>query len=186
MTQLMGGGPPAHREGVKRARKIEELAVRRSRAWELYVANATFEQIGKQLKISTKTAWDDVTRRRDEIEREGLLDANALRARQQAGIDRLKRRHFGRLGDETTADRATAAILAAYEREARLNGLDAKPKDGLVSLDAVAGLLRGLVGLFHELVGDDLLRRRFADGMRRLGPVIDLPPEPPGTPPPTT
>lgn len=187
-TQTRIGGPASHAEGTARARKIAEMAVRRAKAWDLYVANATFEQIGQQLKVSVKTAWEDVVRRREEIEAHGLMDSAALRARQQAGLDRIKRKNFARLADadgpEVSA--ATASILGAYEREARLNGLDARDRGDAYTAAQVVGLIRALIGLVRDLAVDPAmgltepqaarLRQRFAEGMRRIGPAIEVEP----------
>lgn len=163
------GGPNAHTYAVKKARDIERLAKRRADAWRLFVDKAmTFDEIGKVLDISGKTAWEDVVKVRQALIERGLLDEDLIRARQQASLDILRAKHIAKAGKKDSAE----ILLRTLEREARLNGIDRQRTIGY-SADQVMALLRTMTELFLETVSDLEARRRFIAGIRqKIAPAL--------------
>jgi hypothetical protein len=158
----VGGGPAAHKIAISRAAAAEKLARRRRAAWDLFVGERlTFLEIGARLGVSNKTAWEDVVAHRDALVREQLLDPDMARSRQIGGIAALVQTHWKSRRKKNSAD----VILAAWTREAKLLGLDAR--QDVYSADQVAAVLRGIAGLFMEIVADPEQRRQFSIGLRR-------------------
>lgn len=156
-------GPPAHAEAVRRARDEERIAARRAKAWRLFaVEELTFDQIGKRLNVSGKTAFYDVQAVRRARKDAGLLDADFLADRQQATIRTVIRTHLPK------RDRVESArvILQALEREARLNGLDRQREAGYTAEQVVA-LAKALAADLLAAFPATEERRRIADVFRR-------------------
>lgn len=123
-TKLMAGGPPAHAEAVKTAQRAVRIADRQHRAWKLFVAGATFEQIGDQLGVSNAQAWRDCVAFKEQLPLQGLKEAAVLTQRQLARLDGVHRTHWPNRADRQSAQ----VLLDVYKREARLLGLDAPVK----------------------------------------------------------
>lgn len=158
------GGPPAHRAAVRRAADAVRIAKRRKKAWDLFLQRGkTFEEIGLALGVSGKTAWEDVVAYRDEAVRHELFgDADAMRARQAAGIDAVVEAHWKRRGKKANAE----VILDAFAQESRLYGLNLQRKDTFTA-EQVFGLVKGITALFMEVVQDPEARRQFSLGLKR-------------------
>ena len=175
LTRIAVGGPHAHAESVRRANDAQRIVTRRNQAWTMHLAGATHKQIAEALKVSTYTAHTDVVTYRQQLIREGLLDADGLRARQQAGLSAILRQAYGKMVKGDLA--AAKVMLDTYERAARLNGLDLKRQDA-VPLEQVLALMRTMTTAFVEIVVDPELRRQFAAVIRRqIGPLapVDIP-----------
>jgi hypothetical protein len=158
------GGPAAHKEATRRAREALRIAERRKKAWDLFVGrDMTFEQIGKALDVSGKTAHGDVIAYRDAAVREEMFgDPDLARQRQQAGLSALVATHWKGRRKRVSAE----VILGAFQQEARLLGLNLQRKDTFTA-EQVVGLVRGLTALFMEVVQDPDLRRQFSQGLKR-------------------
>jgi len=171
LTSGVLSGPPAHNEAVHKARDAERQAVRRKAAWRLFVDRGlTFEEIGKALGVSGKTAHGDVMAYKEGLA--DLTDAELVRARQAAGLDGIVAAHWKRRGRKANAE----VILDAFQHEARLFGVNLQRKDSYTA-DQVLGVLRSITALFMEIVQDPDARRQFSLGLRRkvgaiAGPVV--------------
>lgn len=169
-TQLKNGGPPAHREAVKVARRKVEILERQNRAWELFVAGATFKQIGEACQVSAKTAWYDCKAVLERLEAEQALNAVTLITRQQARLDALHRAHFPKRDESDSAQ----ILLAISRREAQLHGLD-KKRDDVVPVEQVLSFVKNITATFMEIVVDAEMRRKFLMGLRQqMGPLATL------------
>lgn len=180
-SRTQAGGPAAHDEAVRNANQVVEIAVRQGRAWKLFVAGATFEQIGAQLGVSGKTAWYDCVAARDRMFAETGMDAALIRDRQHARLDDLYLSHV-----RTKSTKASAEVLLKIsDREAKLFGLDAPVKAH------ISGPGGGPILHQHALadVPDDEVERRYREAMQVVrthrslpAPILDVAPEPASTP----
>lgn len=182
-------GPPAHRMSVRRAAEIQRITERRVQAWELHaIYKLTFDQIGARLGVSGKTAHGDVQFMARALVEQSFVDVEQRRLAQQALLDRMVQANIGKATNPKAPDhRAAATVLAALEREARLNGLDIRRIDGYTP-DQLMRVVGGLVTAFLELVPEDgalpsgrELRQRYAERVQRLigdlsDKVIDVTP----------
>lgn len=170
-TRRQAGGPAAHKEAVRLANTERRIAARQRKAWRLFLAGATFEQVGQQTGTSGKTAWYDCVAYRSLLRERDAYGAELMLARQNGQLDALVLSHWGRMGQRDSAQ----VILSALDRQAKLNGLDRKGHDAFTP-EQVISLVRTISSLFLEVVQDNELRRQFAAGLRRrLGPKIDAP-----------
>lgn len=170
------GGPPGHALAVRTAVR----AVRAQRAFEMLRGGQTFRQIAKALDVSVYTAFEDCKRVLAEINGKLALQADEYRAIHLQRTEGIVQSHYGNRKDA----RSASMVLAALDRQAKLLGLDAKGDAGY-SPEQVVTLVRGMVALFLEVVGDAELRRQYAAGVRRqLGGLAKgvvgetVPPEP--------
>ena len=179
LTTYQGAaGRPAHIDAIKRAKELALISERQFMAWNLFVAGATFEQVGKELKVSNKTAWTDVMAVKDSLP---LVLAHhgveVLKARVLARTDALVRTHWPAKAKKDSAD----VILKAMEREAKVVGYDAKREDGFTA-EQVTSVFRAMLTDLLELITDPATRQAIAEVMRRragllAGETIDVPPE---------
>jgi hypothetical protein len=102
-------------------RKASQSAERRSKALELRIAGASFEQIGQALGIATSAAWKHVTSALDQTKAKLAENAERVRAIEVRRLDAIVMSLWGRRSDPRHAD----TILRAMDRRARLLGLDA-------------------------------------------------------------
>lgn len=175
-TVQMKGGPAAHKETVRRAKKAEEKAARRLKAWDYLLAGCTFKQIGQLCGVSDYTAWHDCMAYYEHLATHMPASLELKVAQQDGQLDALIRSHWAKKQEKASAD----IILRAQERRAKLFGLD-RQRDGMFTADQVMGLVRGVTALFLEVVNDAELRRQFAVGLRRklgsgLTGTIETPP----------
>lgn len=174
-TKRFGGGPAAHNEAVRTARDFTRTFARRQKAWALFDAGATFEQIGEACGVSNVTAWKDCKAVRAHAEQYLGLDAADRILRQDDRLQALHRAHYPTRTKKDSAD----VLLGIYKREAQLFGLDAK-RDDLVPAEQVFAVIRVVGQLFMEVVADATLRQQFAQGLRQrvgaLGPVVEAVP----------
>lgn len=167
-TRRFHHGPPGHKEAVRNARKAEEIATRRRKAWKLFLEDATFDEIGKACGVSNYTAWHDCMAYYEGLQQRDLDQAELLLAQQNGQLAALVRTHWYKKHEKASAD----VILRALERRARLYGLDRQRADTFTP-EQVLNLLRGVTALFLEIVSDTELRRQFAAGLRRkIGPAL--------------
>lgn len=150
-------------------RRTARVLAQRKRAWLLKTEkNLTFMEIGKQLGVSNKTAWEYYYGHIADMKAEGVDETRRILDRHQLVLDKIIQTHLKRV-----ASRGSAEILvAALSREAKLHGLDKSTKVGF-SAEQVVALVRAITGLFLDVVQDPGLRRKFSDGLRRRlpGPV---------------
>lgn len=123
-TRFIQGGPPAHHEASKRARQLGLITMRQQRAWDLFTAGATFQQVGDALGVSNKTAWEDCVAVKRQLPVLLVKECVLIRARQLARLDGVHRAHWPKRHQKPHAD----VLLKVYEREAKLLGLDAPTK----------------------------------------------------------
>lgn len=171
-TKTYQGGPPAHGEAVMRAKKRAEICERQQKSWELFVAGATFKQIGEALGVSNKTAWCDCRAVLDRLESDVSITAESLVRRQLSRLDAIHRAHYPNRKDPESA----GILLSISRREAQLMGLD-KKRDDVIPVDQVMSFVRNITSLFMNIVADQEKRRAFVQGLRQqMGPmtVIDV------------
>lgn len=128
-THLVPGGPPAHAEATKSARKQAEIIARQQKAWALFIAGATFEQVGKHLGVSNRTAWHDCVAARDALLANGIMENQTALIRQLESLRAIHLAHWPKRQTEKSAK----VLLEVHKREARLLGLDAPPRQAPVA-----------------------------------------------------
>ena len=172
-TRQMKGGPAAHKETVRRAKKAEERKARQQKAWDLLTAGCTFKQIGNALGVSDYTAWHDCVAVLESMSAFGLDEAMQL-AQANHQIDAVIRANWAKKGQPAH----DAIIIRALERKARLNGTDRERKDAY-PLEEVVRIIRVIRSVYYEVEQDIEKRRLYAAELRRklppaLAPPIDV------------
>lgn len=157
-----------HGRGNKVARHKETtrsvvILARRERAFALLKTGMTFKEIGTRLGVSIYTAWTDCRAVFDEGYQRLALDADAWRRLHIERAEGIVKAHYSKKANAGSAQ----TVLRALDYQAKLIPGLHQPPEGTYTADQVAGLMRGIAGLFMELVDDGELRKRFALGVRR-------------------
>lgn len=173
LARRFRGGPPAHREAVRRAKELEARLKRQKQVWQLFTGpdELTLDQIGARLGVSGKTVFYDRKAVIDRMIASGLLDADLRRIKVDSQLSAVVRAHWSKLGDP----RHSAIVLQAQRDIRQLNGLDLEKKDAY-SYEQMVTALRAMAAVFLEVVSDVEARRLYAAGIRRrLGPALAPP-----------
>jgi len=117
----MAGKQPGRPRGA-----TEGAAERQQQALDLRIAGATYRQIGQQLGVSVKTAYNDVDAALEEL---AVLRRGKAEKLQEIELDRCEKLTIGlwpkvRQGDA----QAVRAVVAVMDRRAKLLGLDTPTK----------------------------------------------------------
>lgn len=173
LAQRIFAGPPAHKEGVERARELERVLARKRKAWELYCDGATIEQISDQFTkegvagCSVATVWRDLMAYRSAREREAAEDAEMRREAQMHLMRRIRRANVPLLYDKRHGKAAADAILGTLHHEARLYGLSIE-RNQTVTVEQLARVVHGLVQFHLEMLQDEAVRQQVLQNARRL------------------
>ena len=180
LARQFTGGPAAHGEARRNARKAEELAARRAKAWRLFCDQGlTFIEIGRRLGVSNYTAHSDVMAVKRAMDAILGEDAEVLRARQASNLRSVIHRHLPR------RDRVESArvILQALEGERRLFGLE-KQRENTFTAEQVVELGRALARDIIAEIPDMVLRLKVLGVFKKrlpAGQVLEAPALPPAT-----
>ncbi len=113
------------------APKRANAAERRRKAVALRIAGATYEQIGRELGITSQAAWKHVTIALTAIRQKTAEDADVLRVTELARLDAAQASIWPRVvqGDNQAIDR----FLRISKRRGEITGIDAPAKTDLTS-----------------------------------------------------
>ena len=181
LTRTHTHGPGGHKQSIQGARDERRILVRQQDASRLYVDQMlTYEEIGKRLGTSIKTAWYDVDAARARLYADATAETRAILQRQQALIDRLYKAHQRQATRKTSPSKSSSeVVLEVMGHEAKLRGLYPERKQGY-SLDQVLSILRNYTGIVMDAlrgiedgrVPVPAARGLIAQGLReQMGPV---------------
>jgi len=108
------------------APKRANAAERRRKAVALRIAGATYEQIGRELGITSQAAWKHVTIALADVRQKTAEDADVLRVTELARLDAAQASIWPRVvqGDNQAIDR----FLRISKRRGEITGIDAPTK----------------------------------------------------------
>ena len=173
------GGPPSHKSAIARAQELELITERGRRAWQLFVGGATFNQIGKELGVSGKTAYYDCISVKKAMPLVlGIEGLELLKARALDRIQAMILTHWPNRGKKPSAD----VIKGMLEREAAMLGLDAPKTPQGFTADEVARILSGISVDIRQIVTDATMLRAIHVALQRRSGLLasaETPPEAP-------
>ena len=113
------------------APKRANAAKRRRKAVALRIAGATYEQIGRELGITSQAAWKHVTIALTAIRQKTAEDADVLRVTELARLDAAQASIWPRVvqGDNQAIDR----FLRISKRRGEITGIDAPLRQDVTS-----------------------------------------------------
>jgi len=113
------------------APKRANAAERRRKAVALRIAGATYEQIGRELGITSQAAWKHVTVALADVRQKTAEDADILRVTELSRLDAAQASIWPRVvqGDNQAIDR----FLRISKRRGEITGIDAPTKTDLTS-----------------------------------------------------
>ena len=113
------------------APKRANAAERRRKAVALRIAGATYEQIGRELGITSQAAWKHVTIALTAIRQKTAEDADVLRVTELARLDAAQASIWPRVvqGDNQAIDR----FLRISKRRGEITGIDAPLRQDVTS-----------------------------------------------------
>ena len=130
-------------KGVKRKRRnmhkpedIARAAERKQKAWQLRMAGASYQQIGKEVGVAWQTARKYIVERLEALDPRDPNETKQMRREETERLNDalLKLAHQIQAGDTT----AIARLISICERKSKLWGLDAPVKiDGDAALTKI-------------------------------------------------